>query len=249
MSVALDEGLVLARGGARPIYQQIKDLIVAKIEAGEWAAGARMPSEHEWVAQLGVSRMTVNRALRELARDGHIERVHGVGTFVAHPVTHASLIELRNIADEVRASGAQHRARVVRQREETAVERVARRMEIEPGARVLRVTLVHYRDDTPIQIEDRYVSPGAAPDFLAQDFTALTPTEYLVGLFRPDEMEHVVQATLPDADTARRLAIGRREPCLRLTRRTWKDARVVTCVTLTYPGSRYDLVARYSTRP
>ena len=60
-------------------------------------------------------------------------------------------------------------------------------------------------------------------------------------------MEHRVQAILPDAATARYLRIARTDPCLRLTRRTWKDDQVVTSVTLTYPGSRYDLVARYRT--
>lgn len=77
------------------------------------------------------------------------------------------------------------------------------------------------------------------------DFTTITPTEYLMGEIRPDELEHIVQAILPDAYTALRLSIPAEEPCLRLQRRTWKAGVVVTAVDLIYPSSRYDLGARY----
>ena len=239
--------LSLTANDTRPKYQQIKDLVRQRIRVGQWLAGRRLPSENEWVDQLGVSRMTVNRALRELQQEGHLERVHGVGTFVATPVAHASLIELKDIADEVAQSGRRHRAHIVRLREETASRPVAEQLDIEPGAKLYRAVLVHFDNDVPVQVEDRVVNPALAPAFLQQDFSTITPTAYLMGRFRPDEMEHRVQAVLPDATLARRLQVKRDEPCLRLTRRTFKDHRVVTRVILTYPGSRYDLVARYTT--
>lgn len=232
---------------ARPKYQQIKDLVRQRIRAGHWAAGRRLPSENEWVDQLGVSRMTVNRALRELQQEGHIERVHGVGTFVATPVAHASLIELKDIADEIAQRGRRHRAHVVRLRMESASRGLADQLDIDIGNDVFRAVLVHFENDVPIQVEDRVVNPALAPAFLEQDFTRVTPTAYLMHCFRPDEMEHRVQAVMPDSALAKRLQIERDEPCLRLTRRTFIERRVVTHVALTYPGSRYDLVARYTT--
>ena len=68
-----------------------------------------------------------------------------------------------------------------------------------------------------------------------------------MGLFRPDEIEHTVQAVMPDANTCETLDISELEPCLRLIRRTWKKQNVVTYVSLFYPSSRYDLIARYTT--
>lgn len=242
---ALDTAL--ARNTSRPIYQQIKDAIIAKIRAGEWLPGEKLPSENALVEELGVSRMTVSRALRELAQHGHLERVHGVGTFIAEPMRHASLLQIRNIAEEIRASGRTHRADLRLLREERATRFVARRMQLTPGASVFHAVLVHYQDEEPIQIEDRHVNPAVAPAFMQAGFPAITPTEYLVNLFRPDEMEHVVQATLPNREACRRLGIDATEPCLRLLRRTWKDGHVVTTVSMLYPGSRYDLVARYAT--
>ena len=75
----------------------------------------------------------------------------------------------------------------------------------------------------------------------------MTATSYLLGQFKPDEMEHRVRAILPDKQTRELLNMTSGEPCLQLTRRTWKDDQVVTYVTLTYPGDRYELGARYAT--
>lgn len=239
--------LSLQHNDPRPKYEQIKDLVRARIRSGEWASGTRLPSENEWVGQLGVSRMTVNRALRELHQEGRVDRVHGVGTFVATPVAHASLIELRDIALEIAERGGRHRVELIRQKTEALAASHAGAMGLSPGSDVHRVTLVHLENDTPIQLEDRWVNPALVPEFAAQDFAHKTPTAYLMAQFAPDEMEHRVQAVLPEASTARRLSLARGEPCLRLTRRTWKRGAIVTRAVMTSPGSRYDLVARYAT--
>ncbi len=237
----------LPRDTARPLYQQIKDAILEKISSGVWGPGTRLPSENRLVPELGVSRMTITRALRELTQQGHLKRVHGVGTFVATPQRHASLIELHNIADEIRERGMTHRAEIVALEESVCDPALAASMELSPGALVFHIALVHYQDEQPIQFEDRYVNPALAPGFMTADFETLTPTQYLVDRIRPEEMEHIVQATLPGPEICRRLQIPPTEPCLRLLRRTWSGGRVVTTVSLLYPSSRYDLGARYAT--
>jgi GntR family histidine utilization transcriptional repressor len=237
----------LPRTAARPLYQLIKDRILEQIRSAAWPPGKRLPSENSLVTELGVSRMTVTRALRELAQQGHLRRVHGVGTFVADTPRHASLIELRNIADEIRERGMHHRADVLRLDATHCDAALAADLELAPDTRVYHVQLVHWQNDQPVQLEDRYVNPALAPDFLGVDFHLVTPTQYLIGLFRPDEMEHIVQAVMPDSKTCRWLAIPPEEPCLRLRRRTWKHRVVVTLATFLYPSSRYDLGARYAT--
>jgi GntR family histidine utilization transcriptional repressor len=240
------DALALPLNTAQPLYQQIKESILDKIRSGSWMPGLKIPSEHNLVADLGISRMTVHRALRELTRDGYLDRVHGLGTFVSEPPSVASLIELRNIADEIQSQGKTHRAKLHTLRETTASKDIAKRMEIKPGTRVFHIILIHYQDEIPIQIENRYLNPAWAPEFMQVDFEHTTPGEYLIQLFQPDEMEHVVQAILPDKPMCKMLAIDATEPCLRMQRRTWKQGAVVTLVTFTYPGSRYDLAARYN---
>ncbi len=235
-------------GAARPLYQQIKDRIIERIAAGDWRPGRKIPSENELVHQLGVSRMTINRALRELAQEGHLQRVAGVGTFVSEPPQQASLIALRDIAEELRAVGSEHHARLLRLEKLALDTEIAARMELAPGQEAAHVVLVHRRDDLPIQLEERWVNLELVPDFLAADFTVTTPSEHLLRTLEADEMEHRVQAVMPDPATCRQLAIASSEPCLRLERRTWNAGRVVTFAVLTYPSSRYALGARYPLR-
>ncbi len=229
------------------LYQQIKNAIVEKICSGEWQPGEKIPSENQLAAGLGASRMTINRPLRELATEGLLLRVPGLGTFVAEQPRHASLLELKPIAEEIVAQGKKHRAQVLSLARIKTKQALAERMGVQTGDPLFHIVLVHFQDDVPIQLETRHVSPDLVPDFMDVDFTAITPSEYLIGQIRPDELEHIVQAIMPDKYISERLSIPMTEPCLRLKRRTWKDDAVVTVVDLIYPSSLYDLGARYRT--
>lgn len=228
-----------------PMYQRIKNTIQHKIRQGEWLPGMQIPSENQLAGDLNVSRMTINRPFRELTAEGVLRRVHGLGTFVAAPPRHASLLELRSIAEEITAQGKTHRAEVLLLEEAPATVCAAKRLDVQSGERLFHIVVTHFQDEVPIQVEDRYVYPALVPDFMQVDFTKITPTEYLISRVKPGEMEHIVQAIMPDDLLMARLAIPENEPCLRLQRRTWKDNTVVTSAYLTYPSSRYELSARY----
>ncbi len=198
--------------------------------------------------------MTINRALRELTDEGVLERLQGVGTFVRQPPSHGSLLELRNIADEIRSRGHAHRARVISLgtvdlRAHDTGEDLAHAFESTTLVSVFHVTLVHLEDNVPVQIEDRWVSPEIAPAFLDQDFTYVTPTEYLLTTTPISELEHVVRAEQPNREQQDLLAIPSHEPCLTVRRRSWSWGQVATVVKLTYPASRYALRGRYKTSP
>ena len=173
---------------------------------------------------------------------------HGVGTFVAEPPPRASLVELRDIAEEIRADGAEHSADVRIVERIPASPTLAEHMETVIGHQVDHVVLVHHRDGLPIQHEDRYVDPLVVPDFADVDFTRTTPSEHLLRTIEADEIEHIVEAVLPDPEIRELLAVPENEPCLRLHRRTWNGKRFVAYAVLTYPGSRYRLGGRYCPR-
>lgn len=247
MSAMLDSFDPVSKAAPEPIYRQIKNVIQQRIASGEWQAGQKLPSENDLVAALDVSRMTINRALRELTQEGLIKRVHGLGSFVAETPRHASLIELQDIALEIERDGGRHVSRVLSLESVYASRTVTEMMQTAEDAPLYRLRAVHYHGDLPLQFESRYVNPQAMPDFIQQDFTRITATAYLLGQFKPDEMEHRVRAIVPDQQTRELLKMSADQPCLQLTRRTWKEGLVVTYVTLTYPGDRYELGARYAT--
>ncbi len=230
---------------AQPLYVQLKDHILERIRSQEWAPGSRVLSENEIVEQFSVSRMTANRALRELTHEGFLARVPGVGTFVKEPPQRASLLEIRNIADEIHARGHVHTSRVESKAMVVAPPGIAEEFEVKAGTNLYHITLVHAENSVPVQLEDRFVNPLAAPHFMTQDFTKITPTAYLVAHVPVDELEHTVEAILPAPDDQVLLDISAHEPCLTLHRRSWSQERVVTVVRFTYPASRHALYSRY----
>ena len=233
---------------SRPIprYQPLKEQILARIARGELKPRDRVPSENELVESFGVSRMTANRALRELGAEGYVERVAGVGTFVADLRAASHLLEVRNIADEIAQRGHRHRARVLELNAVPATADVATALHVEPPAAVLHACLVHFENDTAVQLEDRYVVQDFAPQFLEQDFVDVTPSAYLSGIAPLQEADQVVRAAMPDARARRELDMPAGEPLLLVVRRTWADGQPVSLARLHHPASRYELAGHYT---
>lgn len=230
---------------AIPRYQQLKELIISRISSGELQPRDRVPSEHELVDSAGVSRMTANRALRELNHEGYVERVAGVGTFVADLKTAFHVLEVRNIADEVARRGHRHATKVLQRGTQKASAEISALLKLQPDKEVNHVLVVHYENKRPIQVEVRYVVKEFAPGFLQQDFEQITPSAYLSAISPLQEAEHVVKAAIPNAEIRQHLQMDNGEPCLVVTRRTWAHGRPVSFARLFHPGTRFELTGHY----
>jgi GntR family histidine utilization transcriptional repressor len=227
------------------LYQQVKEYISRQIQGGAWHPGDRVPSEQELVTQFSVSRMTVNRALRELQEQGRVVRVAGVGTFVAEHKPQSTLLSVQNLQDEILMRGHDYRCDLILVERTSASIEVAAALDLRTGESVYHTVCVHRENGVPIQLEDRYVNPRVAPDFIAQDFSGVKPGEYLLRNVPYDQIEHVVDAVSATRDQAERLEISPTQPCLLLTRRTWTSGTPVTFVRCLHPGDRYRLGSRF----
>jgi len=224
-------------------YLQVKDFILERIAGGTLRAGERVPSENELTRTLTVSRMTANRALRELASDGVLVRVAGVGTFVAEQRVHAHPLEVRNIADEIRARGHEYRVKVLALDSVSASRELAERCGVKPGAQLDYSLLTHFEDAAPLQVEERYVNPQVAPGYLRNDFSRTTPHEFLIRVAPLQRAEHIVRALVPERRIRRLLRLEAGEACLLIMRRTFSHGRIASVADLYHPGSRYELAA------
>ena len=230
----------------KPRYQQLKDLIIGRISSGELRPADRVPSENELVEAMNVSRMTANRALRELNDEGYVERVAGRGTFVSDFRARSHVLEVQNIADEIMRRGHRHSCEVVRQSLQHARGEIARALHVDQGVDVFHLLLVHFENGAPIQVEDRHVIADFAPDCLEQDFRNVTPSAYLTAIAPLQEAEQAVRAAQPNAAVRQRLQMAENEPCLVVLRRTWSRGRPATFARLHHPGSRYELTGHYT---
>lgn len=232
-----------------PLYAKVKEHILGHIRSGAWTPGTRVPSENELVEHFSISRMTANRALRELTADGFLSRVPGVGTFVKEPLARSSLLELRNIAEEIAQRGHAYAAHIEKRGTVEATPALAEQFEMKLPGKLFHLVIVHTENGVPVQLEERHVNPFTAPRFNDQDFATVTPTAYLIAAVPVDELEHTVEAIMPTPEQRALLDIGEDEPCLALHRRSWSKGHVVTVATLLYPASRYALYSRHKTSP
>jgi GntR family histidine utilization transcriptional repressor len=219
-----------------PIFQRIKDYLVGEIACGRWKEGEQVPSEQALVRQFGVSRMTVNRAVRELTAEQVLTRRQGSGTYVAPQKYQATLVEIRNIADEIRGRGHRHRSQLRVLEAAPASDELAQQFALAAGARLFHSLIVHFDNEVPIQAEDRWVNPACAPAYLEQDFSTITPNEHLMAAAPLQGAIYSIEALPAPPQVAEMLQVETGGCCLVLRRRTTSAGRVASVVTMWHPG-------------
>jgi GntR family histidine utilization transcriptional repressor len=219
----------------------IKEHICQMIESGKWQQHSKVPSENVLAEQFSVSRMTARRALQELTEQGLLIRSQGAGTFVATFKSQSSLLEIRNIADEIQERGHQHHALQITLNAVKTSQELAILLGLAEGDSAYYSEVLHFENDEPIQLEQRYVNSRLVPNYLQQDFTTLTPHEYLSTEAPLTEATHEIEAILAASNVCQLLAIETNTPCLQVKRRTWSSQGVVSLATLTAAGHKYRL--------
>jgi GntR family histidine utilization transcriptional repressor len=228
----------------RPRYLRIKEFIYRGIKDHSYPPDSRVPAEIELAKMFQVSRMTANRAIRELVAEGILVRHQGLGTFVTDIRAESPLLEIRNIAEEVRERGHIYSNELCLLQKELATPDVAARLGVAINSMVFHSLILHKENGVPIQVEDRFVDAAIVDGYLEQDFSQVTPNQYLSERFPLSDIEHVIEAVLPGPQISKLLKIDGSEPCLQVNRRTWSDGRLISFARLIHPGSRYRLSSR-----
>jgi len=231
----------LNQNDPRPLYIKIKQYIYDRIGTSDWLPESKIPSEMKLVEELGASRMTINRAIKELVGEGHLMRLPGVGTFVAKPNPRFAYFEVKDIVEEIKESGGIHKSVVFLLEEEKASSVVADSLEIVTGSRVYHSIIAHYDREYPVQLSDQYVNASLVPEYLSQDFNEISPYQYLLSNLVLTEVDQYLEAILPDKETQDILQVKNLEPCLSLKRRTFCLKKISTFSQYIYAGMRFNL--------
>ena len=227
------------------MHARILGDIEGKILSGEWRPGHRIPFEHEMSATYGCSRMTVNKALSQLARAGLIERRRRVGSFVAQPPSRSAALEIPEIRAEVASLGLAYRFEILRRSRRRAARADAASLQGYDGP-VLELVCRHWAGERAFCLEERLINLGVAPEAEFETFADLAPGAWLLARAPWTSAEHRIRARAANARTAKRMQVEVGAPCLSIERRTWSAEIPVTFVRLIYPGETHELVARFS---
>jgi len=230
-------------------YIQVKNYLLKGIREHLWVEGQRIASENQLVKTCSVSRMTARRAVKELTAEGVLISRQGQGTFVASAKSRSSVMTLRNIADEIHERDNIHHCKILNLEALNLKNSSNSLLKTEFGSnflnnneqRVFFSRIIHFENDQPIQLEERFVNPELAENYLEQDFLKFTPNEYLMKVCPVSEAEHKVEAVMPSLQQSNWLSITTGQPCLKISRTTYSDDKVASFALLYHPGDRFQL--------
>lgn len=231
--------------GAGPLYDQIRRAVRDLILAGTWPPGTAVPPEHALMERLGASRMTVHRALAQLAREGLITRRRRSGTIVASPPASHAMLDILSIPQEVRELGQAYSYRILQRRDGKAQREIAARFGLGRAAEIAHLTLLHFAGSAPHVLEDRVIHLSTIPQVADESFAETPPGDWLLQNSLWSQAEHAISAVAAEPHEAELLKVDAGEPCLLVERRTWNQAEPITAVRLLYPGGRHRFVGRF----
>ena len=195
----------------------------------------------------GCSRMTVNKALTQLAKAGLIERKRRSGSFVLQPRAQSAVLEIHDIEAEVRSLRQTYTFEIIRRAvRPTEHDDSAAGDDVGPSRNLLDVTCLHCAAAQPFCLEERLINLVVVPDAAEATFADAPPGRWLVARIPWTSAEHRIQASAAGAAVADTLDIPIGSACLVIERRTWNSLGWVTHVRLTYPGDRHSLVATFT---
>lgn len=215
-------------------YRDVKADILSRIVQGDLAPGSAMPNEVELAETYGCARATVNRAMRELADEGIIERRRKAGTRVRLAPIRQARFAIPIVRQEIEEQGSDYRYSLVQRAAQTASDWLRARLSLVPDARVLHIVCMHYADGVPYQHEDRWINLDVTPDAETADFAAIGPNEWLVSAVPFSNAEISFQAVRADRGLADYLGCAEDDALFQVERSTWWEGRAVTFVRLTH---------------
>ncbi len=227
-----------------PAYARIKADILGRIRAGDWPPGHLLPGEVELAQRYGCARMTVHRALRELADEGVVERRKRAGTRVAMPTGRSAMFDIPRVDMEIEAMGASYRYARLARRLETPPEAVRSKLGLPEGERTVHLTCLHFANEAPFQLEERWINLAVAPQAADEPFDTQGPNLWLLDRLPWSEVEHVVSAVNASIQHAQRLELSPGDALLLVERRTWIEQTVITYARFYHPGRFYRLYAK-----
>lgn len=159
------DGLVFRPRRDTPIWQQIYDYILSLIDSGYLRPGSQLPGEVHLAEKLGVTRITLRRALQQLQQEGHLTSRKGVGVFVRSLPSALVVRDGSRFAESLRADGKSVTTTTLMLEEEFADAAAAEHLRLPVGAPVVRLRRVRSADGQPIYISTKVFPAALLPDF------------------------------------------------------------------------------------
>ena len=220
-------------------WQTIRHEVIRRISERIWPPGTLIPSEHELAREFGCARATVNRALRELAEGGLLDRRRKAGTRVAVAPVRKAKLDINVIRFDVERRGASYRHSLIEQRRTSPTEPVRSRLKLDHAADMLYLRALHLADEHPCIYEERWIHLAAAPEILEVDLDTISANEWLVRNLPFSSGDIALSAANANAREAALLETSQGQALFVAERTTWQGECPITSVRMLHaPGYR-----------
>lgn len=216
-------------------WQSVRADVLERIRSREWPPGELIPTEQELAASLGCARATVNRALRELADSGIIERRRKVGTRVAATSARRTVLDMPAIRTEIEAMGAAYAYDLNSFSIRLPTEAAARALQVSLGEDLVLVKATYTADGRPHCCEAIWLNHRALPPLTRQDVERRSAHEWLASQVPLTHGRFSILADAARGDCARHLGIDEGVPVLTIERTNWSDSTPVSFARQFYP--------------
>ena len=224
--------------GATASWTLVRDEVKRRIAARIWSPGDPIPNEADLAREFGCARATVNRALRELAESGLLERKRRAGTRVSAAPVQRAMLRIPLIRQEIADLGLDYSYQLLDSGLRPAPTDIDARLDLE-GSRAFFVRALHLGGARPFVLEERWVNTAAVPGIVSADLAGTSANEWLLANAPFADARLEISAIAAGSGLAKALDCDRGSALVRLDRQTWANGRQITCVILTYrPGYR-----------
>lgn len=182
---------ILDKTSKIPLYLQLMEDIIKKIDNNIYNEHDRLPSERELCKMYDTSRITVRQAFQELEREGYIYKLHGKGTFVAPKSYNQKLVNLYSFTNEMRKLGKKPSTKVLSFTDMAIDEHLAKKMGLLPNEEVFKIVRLRLADDEPLLYETTYLPKKIFPKLTATDLVQ----KPMYDIFQDDYQVQVTKAT------------------------------------------------------
>ncbi|HLU24047.1 MAG TPA: GntR family transcriptional regulator [Bacillaceae bacterium] len=224
-----------------PLYYQLTDIIIEKIESGFYKEHDKLPSERELCEMYDVSRTTVRQTMQELEKENYIYKQHGKGTFVSPKVINQSLVQFYSFTEEMKKINKVPSTKVLDFKIIYPSSNIAKNMKIEESAQVYEITRLRYADNEPMMYETSYVPVHRFPNLTKDDLE----NNPMYNIFRDHYSATITRAnesfkvTKPTDLEAERLHIQDGEPSLLIIRTTYEKDLVIEYTVTIARGDKF----------
>ncbi|MDA1238244.1 MAG: GntR family transcriptional regulator [Proteobacteria bacterium] len=212
----------------------IRAEVLSRIYDRTWKPGDLIPKEIDLAFEFGCSRTTVNRALRELAEAGTLERRRKSGTRVSLNPANKATLKIPLIKNEVNKIGKTYGYKLIQRKLCLPPDKIKNKMRINSGIKILHILALHTANDLPFVIEDRWINQHVLPESEKQNFKEHSANEWLV-LNAPYTHGTIsFSAINSSAENAHLLSIKSGAAVFEIERNTFDKENAITNVCLTY---------------